>query len=1176
MWLSAVADRKMTKLDAKIAQYREELKRRLPGDTGREKALVNLADSLEDRFLETNDIGDIEEAIGLHRTALTLRLEGRHKSLHNLAWCLHHWYRKQGTLPDLDEAITLGRAALDLRAEGHPDRSDSLHSLALYFSDRYDEQGSVADLEEAITLGRAALKLRPPGHSDRALTLHNFGNDLRRRFLKLGATADLDEALSLHQSALNLSTIEGRPDRYDFLHALAGCFSDRHDKQGSVADLDEAITLGRAALKHRPPGHSDCASTLYNLAIYLRNRFLKFGATADLDEAFSLHRSALDLRPEGHPDRSNSLYSLALCLGDWYDRQASVAESEEAIALGRAASELHRLRHHTDPAITCYSLGYYLRTRFLKVGTDTDLDDAILFHQLALDLRPVGHPDRLVTLNEAVSCIGLRFEKLKAPADLDDLVDLHREILDLHPPNHREHVKSVDELLFYLRKRGQKLRMTADLEECVTLGRIALGLHKRGGSNYATYFRHLVSDLQRMLRNLEKSFSNPNSLSDHMSLHNIVLCVRDVVTDGHASTNMDKIVAVMRGVLKLCPFDHSVHIASFTTLTTCLQHIFQKRDDITNLDEAIMMCKEVLERCPSGSPDSALPLHALAWCLSQRFIKFSTKSDLEDAIKFEEAASTLYLPGHPDHAESLDSLSNYLQMRIKGRDEDLLAHPASPNGSLQIKQRIRDVIFEVLKVSPPRLLYTRNGTLCDRNSQMSHFENSHEFNQLVLSGSTFDNSSTVTHIRATVSTYFRYVTLSHRWGNSEPLLRNIEGRAIYDLDPTDGLSKLQSFCLASCRQGYLWAWSDTCCIDKESSAELQEAIGSMFSWYRESALTIVHLADVSGTGALTSSVWFRRGWTLQELLAPRFLLFFTRDWSPYRGIPSDHKKNRTILGELEQATGITSRHLTDFYPSVEDARSRLQWASTRSTTRPEDISYSLFGVFGLHIPVLYGESVGNALGRLLAEVIAKSGDTSILDWVGQPSMFHSCFPATITPYQSLPSQLPDSITPPDVPSTWKFLTLRSVRKMHQALSDLPLTQFLNFRLILPCIIHRIKTIVRHRTDTGTGCYVYHFRATGLESIEITLSERLKGVSERVVPYVLIRPWHFNLLGPSVLRDSTSAQRWLTKMQQPFSALLLKELPRNEYKRAASTCHILARPTNPAGVLKGEITTLTIV
>ena len=1041
----------MTILDDQIAQCRKELKRCPPEDTGRGKALFNLARSLQKIFLETNAIEDIEEAIGIHREALTLRPEGhpdRHWSLFRLAWCLGVRYCKQGTLPDLEEAITLGRAALDLRPEDHPHRSYSLHNLATCFSSRYDEQGSVADLEEAITLGRAALKLRPPGHSYHALTPNNLGNNLRRRFLKLGATADLDEA-------------------------------------------------------------------------------------------FSLHQSTLDLRPEGHPDRCSSLSSLAHCLGDWYNRQASVAESEEAIALGRAASELHRLRPHTDPAITCYSLGYYLRARFLKVGTDTDLDDAILFHRLALDLRPVGHLDRLMTLNEAVSCIGLRFEKLEAPADLDDLVALHREILGLHSPNNREHVKSVDELLFYLRKRGQKLRMNADLEECITLGRIALGLHKPGGFNYATCFRHLVSDLQCVLPNLETAYSS----SDHtMSLHNIVLCVRDMVTECHTSTDMDKIVAVMRAVLKLCPSGHSVRIASLTTLAACLRYRFQNCDGITDLDDAIILCKEVVEHCSPESPDSAPPLHILAWCLSQRFIRLSTRSDLEDAIKFEEAASMLYPPGHPDRARSIDSLSNYLQMRIKGRDAyPPPASPISPNGNLQIRQLIREIAFEVLKVFPPRLLYTRDGTLCDRNSQMSHFEDSHEFNQLMLSVSTSDNSPPVNHIRATVSEYFRYVTLSHRWGDSKPLLHDIKKRDIYDLDPTDGLSKLQSFCLASCRQGHLWAWSDTCCIDKESSAELQEAIGSMFSWYRESALTIVHLSDVSGTGALSSSMWFRRGWTLQELLAPRCLLFFTRDWSLYRGISTNHKKNKTILGELEQATGIASRHLTDFYPSVEDARSRLQWASTRFTTRPEDISYSLFGVFGLHIPVLYGETVGNALGRLLAEVISKSGETSILDWVGKPSTYHSCFPATITPYQSLP-QPPDSTLPPNVLSTWNFLNLRSVRKMHQALSNLPLTQFTNFRLILPCIIHRIKYIVLHRVHARTRGYVYHLQATGLESIEIILLQPLEDISEQVVPYVLIRPWHFNFLGPPVLKDATSAQRWLTKMQQPFSALLLKELP----------------------------------
>ncbi|KAI6008174.1 heterokaryon incompatibility protein-domain-containing protein, partial [Pisolithus orientalis] len=241
-------------------------------------------------------------------------------------------------------------------------------------------------------------------------------------------------------------------------------------------------------------------------------------------------------------------------------------------------------------------------------------------------------------------------------------------------------------------------------------------------------------------------------------------------------------------------------------------------------------------------------------------------------------------------------------------------------------------------------------------------------------------------VHTAILEYFQYIMLSHRWGEDEPSLRDIEGHLIYDMSEKEGFEKLQTFCVVACERGFLWAWSDTCCIDKDSSAELQEAIGSMFAWYRRSSLTIVYLSDVPDTGSFESSEWFRRGWTLQELLASGNILFYTQSWSLYKNLTSsNHKTDIAVLEELERATGIESRFLTHFSPGTDDARSRLQWASLRRTTRPEDIAYSLFGIFNLHLPVLYGESAENALGRLLAEIISQSGDISVLDWVGDAS-----------------------------------------------------------------------------------------------------------------------------------------------------------------------------------------------
>ena len=1183
-------------LEEAITLSRAALELRPPGHSDHVLTLSHLGVYLRRKFLKLGATSDLDEALSLHRSALDLRPEGhrdRSHSLYNLALCFSSRYRKQATVADLEEAITLGRAALklcppghshraptlyclgsdlrrrflklgatsdldealslhrsslNLRPEGHPDQSDSLYSLALCFSDWYSKRASVADLDEAIMLCRAALKLRPPGHSDHVQTLISLGSDLRRRFLALGATSDLDEALSLHRSALDLRP-EGHSDRSDSLHSLALCFSDRYSQQASVADLEEAIMLYRAALKLRPPGHSDYALTLFNLGLDLWRRFLEFDTTSDLDEALSLHRLALDLCPEGYPNSSHLLHNLAICFSNQYVKQASVTSLDEAITLGRAALNLCPPDNSDHRALILSDLGNDLRHRFQKLGVNADLNEAISHHRSALDLRPVGHSARLVSLNQLASCLGLRFEKLEAPADLDSLIALNRAILDLHPPDHDGHVESIDKLLLHLRKRRGSFGMTSDLAECITLGYIALGLRQPDDPGHATCYRHLVEDFQCMLRKLEDASNVLNSSHLTTFLRSLVACVGDVASKGHVLYS-DEIIAVAQAA------------------ATWLQDRFKQHGNIADLDEAITLHEEVSKCFLSGNPKRAAPLHKLAWCLRKRSIKQSTQIDLDNAIKFGKDASALYPLNDAGRVESLRNLASCHQLRMERKGLSLLdCLDATAN---QKEQVIDNIISDVLKAFPFRLLDVQKGMLCDRSTQISHFKQSKEYKQLV--SSTLDTAPQTAP--KVVSTYFQYVTLSHRWASSEPLFRHIKAEVIYDLGPNNGLfSKLQLFCLATLRHGYFWAWSDTCCIDKESSAEVQEAIGSMFSWYRKSVLTMVHLADIPDTRPLTCSEWFKRGWTLQELLAPRALLFFTKNWSPYRGIRSNHKEDTTILDMLEQATRIMPRHISSFDPGVDDARVRLQWASTRSTTRPEDIAYSLFGVFGVHLPVLYGETAEYALGRLLADVISRSGDIKILDWTGKSSKFHSCFPDSILPYQT-PIQLPSL----DRKASPKIEYIEQARNMQQKLSNLPLPQFSNIRLSLPCIVHHVK-IVRTGTDTASP-HVYRIRTTGLESIEVTLSQPLEDISTN--SYVLIRPWRPNLLDSSVVDDAsvmdddTPTSKWLAMMERPFSALLLKQLHQNEYMRVATSVHILARPTGSDGALRGEITTLTIL
>lgn len=220
-----------------------------------------------------------------------------------------------------------------------------------------------------------------------------------------------------------------------------------------------------------------------------------------------------------------------------------------------------------------------------------------------------------------------------------------------------------------------------------------------------------------------------------------------------------------------------------------------------------------------------------------------------------------------------------------------------------------------------------------------------------------------------------YAILSHTWEMEEVTFADMEdpGAATAKL----GYAKVLSACEKTLDHGLSYIWIDTCCIDKSSSAELSEAINTMFRWYQNSAICFTFLSDFPRGGEIELQLqqcrWFTRGWTLQELIAPRNLLFFNQEW--------DVVGTKAELGEeVEAITGV-SRWILDGSTSLSSIplAKRMSWAAGRRTTREEDIAYCLLGIFDVNMPMIYGEG-SRAFTRLQEEILRRTSDLSIFAW----------------------------------------------------------------------------------------------------------------------------------------------------------------------------------------------------
>ncbi|TGJ88439.1 hypothetical protein E0Z10_g383 [Xylaria hypoxylon] len=259
-----------------------------------------------------------------------------------------------------------------------------------------------------------------------------------------------------------------------------------------------------------------------------------------------------------------------------------------------------------------------------------------------------------------------------------------------------------------------------------------------------------------------------------------------------------------------------------------------------------------------------------------------------------------------------------------------------------------------------------------------------------------------------------YAILSHTWISPKDEItyqdfKQRKGDIENDIFKQRGWAKLKRYCDRAARDGWEWAWMDTCCIDKTNPADTQEAINAMFRWYQNAGICYAYLEDVDVNitngdfpmdldlddiagkdhvadrtsfrhmalkAFLIKAKWFTRGWTLQELLAPPYLVFVDREWR--RIGTREHWAD-----EIKEASRIDARHLISFNPTDFTSCSiamRLSWASCRDTTVEEDETYSLLGLFGISLPLIYGEGRLRAFNRLQRELITVYNDDSIFAW----------------------------------------------------------------------------------------------------------------------------------------------------------------------------------------------------
>jgi hypothetical protein len=430
----------------------------------------------------------------------------------------------------------------------------------------------------------------------------------------------------------------------------------------------------------------------------------------------------------------------------------------------------------------------------------------------------------------------------------------------------------------------------------------------------------------------------------------------------------------------------------------------------------------------------------------------------------------------------------------------------------------------------------------------------------------------------------KYAILSHTWGEEEVTFQDITSAPSH-YQSKAGYLKILGTCSQAKIHGLSYAWVDTCCIDKSSSAELSESINSMFVWYNRAEQCFVYLSDVVKSNSelkdleeeeiptpkeqlpervseFAASRWFTRGWTLQELLAPDNVSFFDSSWI-LLGHRSSLHRLLSIITRIDDEVLLNPRIVQG--PAI-SAATKMSWASKRATKRVEDRAYSLLGIFGVHMPLLYGEGP-HAFVRLQEEIIRSSDDESIFAW----DRDDDCLDES----GGLLARSPDAFYDGARIVGWSDDNLDDRHPYNLTNKGLriclPLLEDKERGLYIAVLACRYRNDFRGpiglRLDSSfAGDHVYEF-TSGMGK-RIVVVDLAKGTGRSQTIY--IRQGSFNL-GQRLLRMGHTDTRYHSKcLISSLGRFLLTDLAPAEYwNRAAMTLWVPMRSTVVAGILMSD-------